>query len=474
MNIIRQLWNYGKLAYQLNSLHKEYSRYGSIDTQSCHQLIDKIHKQILNCGAICIKFAQWLLPILDNIYIEEKDKPYWFTSLEELYENCPIHSTEYSKEIYMSEFGQNFDDNYTIVDVIGSGSIGQVYKIKHKYTGEHYAFKIIHPKVKQELKLFKKLLKVMLWFPCIQKKLHNLVPVNYVQFIDNFEEQISMIHESNNLLQMEYAYKQNPSVIIPKLIRCSESCLIMSYESGEIMDKMELSHYQRTKVITLLYGFIMSNQMFYDLLHNDIHKANWKVRQIDENKFAIVVYDFGFCYRKEPRDRPIITMMTDMFEAADVDKATEDGADKYSKMMCFFCGDYSDHFREQTKEFIPDGIACDPNALFKLGIVVCDKTGATLNANTIQILIVSIQCYKYLKDANINNANKLKNDGYRTYREKFLDLCNIYTTYDSFDEFVDYMRTKLNKLDIPVDNLFDVIDDNDTVTDELKSLLKFD
>ena len=255
MNIIRQLWNYGKLAYQLNSLHKEYSRYGSIDTQSCHQLIDKIHKQILNCGAICIKFAQWLLPILDNIYIEEKDKPYWFTSLEELYENCPIHSTEYSKEIYMSEFGQNFDDNYTIVDVIGSGSIGQVYKIKHKYTGEHYAFKIIHPKVKQELKLFKKMLKVMLWFPCIQKKLHNLVPVNYVQFIDNFEEQISMIHESNNLLQMEYAYKQNPSVIIPKLIRCSESCLIMSYESGEIMDKMELSHYQRN-VLTLYLQLI--------------------------------------------------------------------------------------------------------------------------------------------------------------------------------------------------------------------------
>ena len=84
----------------------------------------------------------------------------------------------------------------------------------------------------------------MLWFPCIQTKLHNLVPVNYLQFVDNFEEQITMIHESNNLLQMESAYKQNPSVIIPKLIRCSESCLIMSYESGDIMDKMELSQYQ--------------------------------------------------------------------------------------------------------------------------------------------------------------------------------------------------------------------------------------
>lgn len=474
MNIIRQLWNYCKLGYQLNSLHREYKIQNSIDTQNCHLLIDDIHKQILNCGAICIKFAQWLLPILDNIYIEEKDKPYWFTSLEELYENCPIHSTEYSKEVYANEFGHNFDDNYSIVDVIGSGSIGQVYKIKHKYTHEYFAFKIIHPRVKQELKLFKRILKLMLWFPCIKEKLHKLVPVNYLQFIDNFEQQICMIHESNNLLQMKYAYKNNPSVIIPDLLSSSESCLIMSYESGEIMDSMDISSYQKTKIISLLYGFIMSNQMFYDLLHNDIHKANWKVRQIDKNQYAIVVYDFGFCYRKESRDRPIITMMTDMFEVADSTNNDDKIKEKYSKMMSFFCGDYSDHFKEQTVEFIPDDIACDPNALFKLGIVVCDKTGATLNANTIQILIVSIQCYKYFKDANINNGNKLKNDGYRTYRERFLDLCNIYTTYDSFDEFVDYMRTKLNKLDIPVDNLFDVIDDNNTVTDELKSLLKFD
>ena len=71
-NIIRQLWNYCKLGYQLNSLHREYKIQNSIDTQNCHLLIDDIHKQILNCGATCIKFAQWLLPILDNIYIEEK------------------------------------------------------------------------------------------------------------------------------------------------------------------------------------------------------------------------------------------------------------------------------------------------------------------------------------------------------------------------------------------------------------------
>ena len=103
----------------------------------------------------------------------------------------------------------------------------------------------------------------MLWFSCIKEKLHKLVPVNYLQFIDNFEQQICMIHESNNLLQMKYAYKNNPSVIIPDLLSSSESCLIMSYESGgRTMDSMDISSYQKTKIISLLYGFIMITKCF--------------------------------------------------------------------------------------------------------------------------------------------------------------------------------------------------------------------
>jgi len=36
------------------------------------------------------------------------------------------------------------------------------------------------------------------------------------------------------------------------------------------------------------------------------------------------------------------------------------------------------------------------------------------------------------------------------------------------------MKNKLNKLNIEVNDVFDVIKDNDTVTDEVKALLKFD
>ena len=82
--------------------------------------------------------------------------------------------------------------------------------------------------------------------------------------------------------------------------------------------------------------------------------------------------------------------------------------------------------------------------------------------------------YKYYKDAGINNGNNLKNDGYRMYRERYFDLINLYETYNSFHTYREYMKTKLNKLNIEVAELFDVVKDNNTVTDEIRSLLTFD
>ena len=163
--------------------------------------------------------------------------------------------------------------------------------------------------------------------------------------------------------------------------------------------------------------------------------------------------------------------MVDMIEISD---ENSDNREDCLKMMQYFINDYSEQTKEELSKLMPKSFRADPSDIFNLTINSCKLINTDCNANGIQILITSIQCYKYFKDAGINNGNNLKNDGYRMYRERYMDLINLYDTYNSFNEYRGYMRTKLNKLDIPVDNLFDVIDDNDTVTDELKSLLKFD
>ena len=44
-----------------------------------------------------------------------------------------------------------FMKNMKIINIIGSGSIGQVYKIKDKRTNEFYALKCIHPDIINEI-----------------------------------------------------------------------------------------------------------------------------------------------------------------------------------------------------------------------------------------------------------------------------------------------------------------------------------
>ena len=105
MNIFSQLWGYCKLYYKLNLLYNEYTVHETVDTDNGHNLIDLIHTDILNNGAICIKFCQWLLPILDNVYIKDGPKPYWFTSLENLYENCDSEGGRWCKGVEYSWLG---------------------------------------------------------------------------------------------------------------------------------------------------------------------------------------------------------------------------------------------------------------------------------------------------------------------------------------------------------------------------------
>jgi serine/threonine protein kinase len=472
MKLFKSIWNYCKLSYNVYELYTLYDTHKSLNTDKGYIVIDTLKQNVEQCGSICIKFCQWITPILELIYTKHSNKDsYWLKSLETLYENCPIHSLDYSKGIYHKEFGGQFDDDYTVEGIIGSGSIGQVYKIKHKHTHQYFAFKVSHPDILYEFQLFRMLLYICLFIPYIRKKLYNVLPVNYYQFIDKFEEQMDMVKESNNLLRINYNYRHNSHVIIPRLIKCSSNCMIMTYEEGDIMDDVDISGYQKTKIISLLYGFITSNQLVYDIMHTDIHKANWKIRKINDNIYSIVIYDFGYCHTIHKLDRPIIHMMTDMFEISD---ENIDISNVYIKMIQYFVNNYSDSYKQTIYPHIPTTILLEPEQLFTMLIHVCKGTDTVVDAKAIQLLVVFIQCYKYLKQASINNGNNLKNDGYRMYRERYIDLCNLYTTYDCFHEFRDYMINKLSRLPIDIDNLFDTIQDNETVSNELKHLIKFD
>ena len=58
-------------------------------------------------------------------------------------------SAELSGEMYIID-----TTTYEIIDIIGSGSIGQVYKIKCKKSNKYHVMKVKHPNIESQIILF--------------------------------------------------------------------------------------------------------------------------------------------------------------------------------------------------------------------------------------------------------------------------------------------------------------------------------
>ena len=89
------------------------------------------------------------------------------------------------------------DKDYKIIDIIGSGSIGQVYLLEEKKRLEYlkskkYILKILHPNVKYEINFFRIFYKLLKGIPQLNDKIKKYIPFDINHFIDLFEEGISL------------------------------------------------------------------------------------------------------------------------------------------------------------------------------------------------------------------------------------------------------------------------------------------
>ena len=92
------------------------------------KLIKVFLKNIYKCGVIPVKMVQWVLPYMKIINTDNKI----IHILENTYENCPTHGINYTRQVFKQDYYYNIDEDYDIINIIGSGSIAQVYKIKNK------------------------------------------------------------------------------------------------------------------------------------------------------------------------------------------------------------------------------------------------------------------------------------------------------------------------------------------------------
>ena len=104
--------------------------------------LNKLKLQLIDNGAIAIKFMQWFLSkkISEN---DNGDYDYIIDVFNDLFDNCPHHSLQETEDLFLKNFKVDMKDiiDYSSLKVIGSGSIGQVYKAK-LLNGEEIAMKV--------------------------------------------------------------------------------------------------------------------------------------------------------------------------------------------------------------------------------------------------------------------------------------------------------------------------------------------
>ena len=267
------------------------------------KIVKILLKNVHSCGVIPIKIIQWGLPILKLINIDKKI----LDIFENTYENCPIHELDYTKSLYESDFYNDMDDDYKIIELVGSGSIAQVYKIQDIKTNEFYAMKVIHPNAIKNFNKIKFYLKIIFTI----FKFSNIVPTDLNNFLKQFRQQLDLVNEANNILKFSGLYKNDKLFLIPELYKFSKNIIIMDYIEGKSIEtiKINIQHYRYNMIISI---FMYNNLFINKFNHGDLHNYNWKITK--DNK--IIIYDFGLCWESnndltDPLDRLLLGFHND-------------------------------------------------------------------------------------------------------------------------------------------------------------------
>tara|TARA_Y100000817_G_scaffold206330_1_gene161801 strand:- start:93 stop:848 length:756 start_codon:yes stop_codon:yes gene_type:complete len=251
----------------------------------------------------------------------------------------------------------------------------------------------------------------------------------------------------------------------------------MSYEDGFDFNDDKIDSYNREKLASIFNMFFKSNIMIYNYNHGDLHRGNWKVQKY-EGEYRIVIYDMGFCWKmNDSIFTELGTDLIDTFEDCDTKFDEEPTKKRLCKLLKISIVT-NENYTDKIKDFIDKSYnnispwkLC-PVKLFKNVILFCSIEGLLINPILAQGFILIIQVQKIFED------NGLMTDGTRIisskeiYRDRYISLLTICETYNIFDEFLDFIKSKLNTKQQNINNIFDTISYDGHTLSKLENLLQ--
>jgi len=257
-----------------------------------------------------IKFTQWFLTIFDNIFItNKKNNLIIFDIFNNIYNNCSVHSLQYTEKIFYQDYSASFYDIMTIDKsfTVKSGSIAQVYKCYHKQLKKYVAVKVIHPHINYQFIWFKKIIDLYIYITKFNIFKKYKLPFDFITIYNDFYKQTDLNNESYNMNIFKELYKNNDIIVIPHSIFSSKNILIMDFYDGVLFSELQHSEYFKTNIFTIFKLFNLDMLLSKSLFHNDLHIANWMIvndcsnnnnsdiSYISFDYIKIVILDFGYC-----------------------------------------------------------------------------------------------------------------------------------------------------------------------------------
>jgi predicted unusual protein kinase regulating ubiquinone biosynthesis (AarF/ABC1/UbiB family) len=236
--------------------------------------INYIKNQAIKCGSIGIKLLQVF--VMNNFFNTN--------ALNFVLESCPQHDFSYTEKIYKKQYNKNINDTYTLKKVIGTGSIGQVYKLWDKENERFVAMKVKHPDVDKKVLQFN-------WIVKLLKFLFRIDILNMVaEYTENIKKQLDYGIEAENTIKIKDNFKNEKSLIVPEIYSYTQDIIIMEYQDGTHFDDIDNS--LKTKVSLYINYLLITSILIHDFVHSDLHTGNWKVK-CENDTFKIVLYDCG-------------------------------------------------------------------------------------------------------------------------------------------------------------------------------------
>jgi predicted unusual protein kinase regulating ubiquinone biosynthesis (AarF/ABC1/UbiB family) len=262
--------------------------------------------------------------------------------------------------MFKNDFNYDFDEMIELDEKykIKSGSIAQVYKGKFKknntFNNDFYnsdiAIKVIHPELKYQMFF---IINFVYFYKYI---VNNIVFLNKYDTIFNFESffenlklQTNMANEYKNMNYFYDYYYNNEYIVIPYPLHFSKNILIMQYVDGELFDNINVSEFEKKKIIMLFNLFLKDQYFFSHYFHLDLHDYNWRVNKY-KDFYQLLIYDFGYIIKNN-----IQNIMKDLVLYSDTNNIDGFSDILYNNIITLNIKKeyFTNNFKNYIKKFVP-------------------------------------------------------------------------------------------------------------------------